>query len=220
MRQNIKGRDPIQRVVIPRLPRPTSAAAKTAQEPFWNEVVKRLNVVNEVSDGCIQEPLTFDCIENSDADPTFRLNDYLYNQSNLARLRTQSRDPMTRARVPATAWDVAFPPAPAAAAAAVAAVPPPPAPGVGGQIVTAANAQVGLRVVRGPNWAWGNQDGGAGGQGTIINMQFINRMPLGGATVVWDHAPNNERIYRLGGLNDQQYDLRIAPGHQLVDFVD
>jgi len=118
MRENTAGRDSIQRVTIPRLPKPVTQAAKKAQEPFWNKVVERLNVANEVSDGCIQEPLDMDCIANSDDDPTFRLNNYLYNRSNLAQLRQSGRDPMTRAAIPAAAWDVAFPaPAPARAAA-------------------------------------------------------------------------------------------------------
>jgi hypothetical protein len=179
MRVNTNGRDTVQRIVIPQQPRPTTEEGKKAQEPFWNEVVRRLNVSNDVSDGCIQEPVTLDCLVNSDEDPTFRLNDYLYNKSTLRHMRAPIRDPMTRAPVPEAAWRVAFPPEAAPAAQ--------PGPAPAGQPVSAANAAIGMRVVRGPDWfddeleRWFfDEDGGAGGRGTIV---LIERRGL--HVIVW-----------------------------------
>ncbi len=34
----------------------------------------------------------------------------------------------------------------------------------------------GLRVVRGPNWRWGDQDGGEGGVGTVVGSGRIDRI--------------------------------------------
>jgi hypothetical protein len=178
MRVNTKGRDTVQRIVIPQQPRPTTEEGKKAQEPFWNEVVRRLNVSNDVSDGCIQEPVTLDCLVNSDEDPTFRLNDYLYNKSTLRHMRAPIRDPMTRAPVPEAAWRVAFPPEAA-----------PAAPPVAGQGVTADNAAVGLRVVRGPDWFRVADDedfGGAGGRGTIVLIERRIERPHVLVWVQWD----------------------------------
>jgi len=165
MRVNTKGRDTVQRIVIPQQPRPTTEEGKKAQEPFWNEVVRRLNVSNDVSDGCIQEPVTLDCLVNSDEDPTFRLNDYLYNKSTLRHMRAPIRDPMTRAPVPEAAWRVAFPPEAAPAAQ--------PGPAPAGQRVSAANAAIGMRVIRGPDWLrfFDDEDGGAGVRGTIVLIE-------------------------------------------------
>lgn len=194
MRLNTKGRDTMQRIVIPHQPRPMTEEAKKAQEPFWNEVVRRLNVSNDVSNGCIQEPVTLDCLANSDEDPTFRLNDYLYNRSSLSHIRAPIRDPMTRAPVPEAAWHVAFPPAAAPA----------------GQRVSAANAAIGMRVVRGPDWIFGDEDGGAGGRGTIV---VITRAVRNGvehqiAWVEWD-GENDEDAYPVGAA-DGAY-LNVAP---------
>ena len=199
MRKNTFGRDPIQRVTIPQRAIPDDEAGKAALEPFWKEVTKRLNVSNDVSEGCIQEPIAHDCIENTEADPTFRLNSYLYNQSSLGELRGRGQDPFTRERVPAAAWNVAFPPAPANPVVQPAA----------GDRVTRANVVLGMRVVRGPDWHWGNQDGGAiwgaRNQGTVIDtLENIE----GGfwVEVRWDGV-NDIFAYRV----IQRYDLSVAP---------
>jgi len=73
--------------------------------------------------------------------------------------------------------------------------------------------QVGLRVVRGPNWRWGDQDGGEGYVGTVSEVQRAGR-PRDGeedkmspcvVTVQWDCG--NRCRYRCG--IEDKYDLRV-----------
>lgn len=61
----------------------------------------------------------------------------------------------------------------------------------------------GLRVVRGPDWEWGEQDGGEGHVGTVA---IVEEGSNGKAVVVqWDMG--NRCNYRCG-LEDK-YDLRV-----------
>ena len=62
----------------------------------------------------------------------------------------------------------------------------------------------GLRVVRGPDWKWGDQDGGEGCLGTVIDAG--EEMAAGRAVVVlWDNG--NRSNYRCGV--DNSYDLKV-----------
>lgn len=94
--------------------------------------------------------------------------------------------------------------------------------------------QAGLRVVRGPDWSWGDQDGGEGGVGTVVEVEeatderrgdvkteddereggrggrCINGEGTASATVSvqWD---NGSRFgYRCGV--EGKYDLRVFDG--------
>ena len=63
--------------------------------------------------------------------------------------------------------------------------------------------QIGDRVVRGPDWKWDNQDGGAGEQGTVTTIKG-----RGWVTVKWDRNSNIKRNdYRWG--QEENYDLEI-----------
>ena len=70
---------------------------------------------------------------------------------------------------------------------------------------------VGVRVVRGPNWIWGEQDGGEGHVGTVAEVLIggeVNRQGCCGPCVVsvqWDCG--NRCRYRCG-VGDR-YDLRV-----------
>ena len=72
---------------------------------------------------------------------------------------------------------------------------------------------VGVRVVRGPNWSWGEQDGGEGHVGTVAEVLRadrpgeFNRGSCGPCvvTVQWDCG--NRCRYRCG-VGDR-YDLRV-----------
>jgi ankyrin repeat protein len=64
------------------------------------------------------------------------------------------------------------------------------------------------RVVRGPDWKWGDQDGGLGGVGTVLR----NDDP-GWVRVKWDRN-GEENNYRMG--KDCCYDLKLA-GSQVHD---
>ena len=76
-------------------------------------------------------------------------------------------------------------------------------------------ASVGLRVVRGPNWSWGDQDGGEGHVGTVVEVG------QGGGSVVmvqWDCG--NRCRYRCG--EEGKYDLRVfdsAPTGEHVSIL-
>ncbi len=69
----------------------------------------------------------------------------------------------------------------------------------------------GLRVVRGPDWKWGDQDGGEGSVGSVVDLRVEGEAAedgktLGQAVVVgWDTG--NRSNYRCGV--EGKYDLRI-----------
>ena len=60
----------------------------------------------------------------------------------------------------------------------------------------------GLRVVRGPNWSWGDQDGGEGHVGTVVEVG-----QSGGSVVVVQWDCGNRNRYRCG--KEGKYDLKI-----------
>ena len=60
---------------------------------------------------------------------------------------------------------------------------------------------LGLRVVRGPDWEWGDQDGGEGYVGTVAEMEE------GGVAVVVQWDAGQRCRYRCG--EEGKYDLRI-----------
>ncbi|XP_052823212.1 uncharacterized protein LOC106877781 isoform X1 [Octopus bimaculoides] len=57
------------------------------------------------------------------------------------------------------------------------------------------NLKPGVYVMRGPHWKWGNQDGGIGSLGTIIDHRTLN----GWVSVKWDSGHTN--LYRVGFQN-------------------
>lgn len=68
------------------------------------------------------------------------------------------------------------------------------------------DVDVGLRVVRGPDWEWSDQDGGEGHVGTVVEVGE----PLGSdgsraVVVQWDCGERSR--YRCGV--DGKYDLRV-----------
>lgn len=64
---------------------------------------------------------------------------------------------------------------------------------------------VGLRVVRGPDWDRGEQDGGEGHVGTVVEVEEPNSVGGRTVTVEWDRG---ERYRYRCGL-EGKYDLRI-----------
>ncbi|XP_057380632.1 E3 ubiquitin-protein ligase MIB2-like [Daphnia carinata] len=66
---------------------------------------------------------------------------------------------------------------------------------------------VGLRVVRGPDWKWGNQDGGDGNVGTVVEIGKPGSPSSPDKTVVvqWDAGARTN--YRVGYQG--AYDLRV-----------
>ena len=85
------------------------------------------------------------------------------------------------------------------------------------------DVKVGQRVVRGPDWKWGDQDGGEGNVGTVVEVKYAEETgseqdgasasPAPGNTVVicWDLGVCTN--YRCG-LNDK-YDLRLFDNGQI-----
>ena len=66
----------------------------------------------------------------------------------------------------------------------------------------------GVRVVRGPDWKWGEQDGGVGNVGTVVDTLEADPKPFGSrtVTVVWDSGIKAQ--YRAGPTGS--YDLRVS----------
>lgn len=67
--------------------------------------------------------------------------------------------------------------------------------------------ELGVRVVRGPDWQWGNQDGGEGFVGTVVKIGKPGSAvsPEKTVVVIWDTG--GETNYRVG--YDGAYDLRL-----------
>ena len=63
--------------------------------------------------------------------------------------------------------------------------------------------QVGVRVVRGSDWKWGNQDGPSPSEGTVVE----DVSPDGWIRIQWDTG--NMNSYRMG--KEDKYDLQLAP---------
>ncbi len=64
----------------------------------------------------------------------------------------------------------------------------------------------GTRVVRGPDWTQGNQDGGEGHVGTVVSKGSDHlRARSGEVLVLWDDG--REGVYRAG--KDGAHDLRL-----------
>ena len=66
---------------------------------------------------------------------------------------------------------------------------------------------VGLRVVRGPDWKWANQDGGDGFVGTVVEVGRSGSHTSPDKTVVvqWDSGVRTN--YRIG--YQEAFDLRV-----------
>ena len=60
---------------------------------------------------------------------------------------------------------------------------------------------LGLRVVRGPDWEWGDQDGGEGFVGTVTELEG----GCGAVIVQWDMGQRCK--YRCG--QDNKFDLSV-----------
>jgi len=67
------------------------------------------------------------------------------------------------------------------------------------------------KVVRGQDWNWGDQDGGLGKIGRIVEIHgWDSESERSVATVVWASS-NVQNVYRLG--HKGKVDLKVAPGH-------
>ena len=63
----------------------------------------------------------------------------------------------------------------------------------------------GLRVVRGPDWKWGDQDGGEGYAGTVISSSYSGKLGARTVKVLWDTGFKGN--YRAGPKGS--FDLRV-----------
>lgn len=69
------------------------------------------------------------------------------------------------------------------------------------------SVELGVRVVRGPDWKWGNQDSGEGHVGTVVEIGKPGSQTSPDKTVVvqWDSGARTN--YRVGYQG--AYDLRV-----------
>lgn len=77
--------------------------------------------------------------------------------------------------------------------------------------------QIGIRVVRGPDWKWGNQDDGEGHVGTVVEIGKPGSKNTPDKTVVvqWDSGARTN--YRVGFQD--AYDLRVFDNSQTGNCV-
>ena len=69
------------------------------------------------------------------------------------------------------------------------------------------DVQTGLRVIRGPDWEWSDQDGGEGHVGTVEEVgDHDSANALRSAIVQWDCGGTSK--YRCG--LEGKYDLRVV----------
>ena len=68
-------------------------------------------------------------------------------------------------------------------------------------------AQTSFRVIRGPDWEWGDQDGGEGHVGTVVEVEDRDSENTPRSVVVrWDCGERSK--YRCGLAG--KYDLRVV----------
>ena len=78
------------------------------------------------------------------------------------------------------------------------------------------DVKVGVRVVRGPDWSWEDQDGGEGNVGTVVEVKGLNSdgedSVLRGITVIvcWDVGVLSNYRCGFGG----KYDVRLYDNAQ------
>lgn len=70
---------------------------------------------------------------------------------------------------------------------------------------------VGARVIRGPDWKWGKQDGGEGHLGTVRNFESSEEV-----VVVWDNG--TAANYRCHGAHDLRI-LDSGPAGSYVNHI-
>lgn len=78
--------------------------------------------------------------------------------------------------------------------------------------------EVGLRVVRGPDWKWGNQDDGEGHVGTVVEIGQPGSSTSPDKTVVVQWDSGSRTNYRVGYQG--AYDLRTLDNAPLGKSLD
>lgn len=74
---------------------------------------------------------------------------------------------------------------------------------------------VGARVVRGPDWKWGDQDGGEGHTGTVIPTSDLDLDLLGPSPNLWDSGLK----FTYQGGPEGSYDLRVSPSFKYIMLI-
>ncbi|XP_036389595.1 E3 ubiquitin-protein ligase MIB2 [Megalops cyprinoides] len=78
----------------------------------------------------------------------------------------------------------------------------------------------GVKVVRGPDWDWGNQDGGEGKIGKVVDIRgWDTESGRSVASVTWSNGTTN--VYRMGhkGKVDLKYVSDVAGGYYYKDHL-
>lgn len=77
--------------------------------------------------------------------------------------------------------------------------------------------ELGLRVVRGPDWKWGNQDSGEGHLGTLVEVGKPGSSSSPDRTVVVQWDSGSRTNYRVGYQG--AYDLRVFDNAPVGQFL-
>ena len=75
--------------------------------------------------------------------------------------------------------------------------------------------QVGLRVIRGPDWHYGEEDGGEGCAGSVVATKNNVEENKKNAVVIWDNGNRGE--YCCG--SDGKYDLRVLESSPTGEYI-
>ena len=75
---------------------------------------------------------------------------------------------------------------------------------------------LGVRVVRGPDWEWSNQDGGEGSVGTVVQIGSDTKSAITEPIVLVQWDCGRKATYRAG--MDGKYDLRILDNANRGNF--
>jgi len=82
--------------------------------------------------------------------------------------------------------------------------------------------QLGLRVVRGPSWKWGEQDGGEGHVGSVVKpgMQISDVVLNDTVFIRWDSGQlANYCVGSDGAYDLYQFDSSAGGSYRLSDFM-
>ena len=94
-------------------------------------------------------------------------------------------------------------------------------PWLAGETVTPQNGTVGLRVVRGPDWTSGDQDGGPGNTGVLLRARDKNKNCTNCWFVKWESSGMETGPYYTGAGFKQSLSIAVAgaPAFALADVT-
>ena len=78
--------------------------------------------------------------------------------------------------------------------------------------------QLGMRVVRGPDWEWKNQDGGEGSAGTVVKLGQQDEKSPSRPQLVWVQWDCGTKASYRAGI-DGKHDLRVLDNANVGELI-